>query len=176
MLASPFKIGLPAHSLYPEHLYFYSAGGRGKHIKRKGKEKGLQLSRFLFMWLRSQRTEQLYEYSHFCKIVCFCIQHYISFDFTLMLLDLLEISNVNCDEIISLCQSGHYQWHFKLIFPLWEGIAKSKESGLWRAEKWQDADWGFDWSMSLKSTAVQNRIDSLSPCKATCWDQLPILS
>lgn len=98
--------------------------------------------------------------SFLSNISC-CIQHFSSFNFTLTPLDLWEISNVNCDGAISLCQSGHHQWHFKLIFPLREGVTSSEESGFWRAEKGQDADWGFDWSVSLKSTAIQNRIDSL---------------
>lgn len=31
--------------------------------------------------------------------------------------DVWEIGNVNCDAAVSLCQSGHHQWHLKLIFP-----------------------------------------------------------
>lgn len=62
----------------------------------------------------------MYEHSHSCKIAA-------AFSAAVALitsLDVWEISNVNWDAAVSLWQSGHHQWHLKLIFPSLGGHCK----------------------------------------------------
>lgn len=64
----------------------------------------------------------MYEHSHFRKIAAVFSAPVILIWLTS--LDVWEISNVNWDPAVSLCQSGHHQWPLKVIFPSLGGHCK----------------------------------------------------
>lgn len=72
--------------------------------------------------MTEKQKNQMHEHTHFCKIAA-------AFRAAVALIrltssDVWEISNVNWDAAVSLCQSGHHQWHLKLTVPSLGGHCK----------------------------------------------------
>lgn len=142
-------------------------GGTGKSKwKQEGKEKACRSLGFYTCDWEAKKLNKYMSTVIFVKLSAATFSAAVALIW-LTSSDVWEIGNVNCDAAVSLCQSGHHQCTWSSFSPLWEGI---EGTALWWAEKGWDADWGFDWNVSLKSMAIQNRINSLSPHNAICWD------